>query len=363
MQLIKIMKLSVFTKKQQKLIVINRILNEKFKNSLPYQLQNIILQNNRLNLKNFYIKYENTFNNFIYKITEYNNTSILIFNEYYFMIYDFNLQKIKNIENSSPILKDILTKKYLIRNVIIYDKFLVLLIYGAYDNYLLYLDKDFNVIHKIIIKINDRATSIIKYKNLLFVIAKNIKKYNEFGELVGKINVNLNLNDIMNFTHDVKIIIWNDIIVVSYFRLKKIDFLDENGNILNIINSYIINIADVFIYNDNLYGIDYDTLYIYDKSKSLFSAIRSFKKPIFLGIYNGYLVLYDINIYAFDIPTFYFYKDGKFVSKDVEFYVGNVDDAIIVNDKMILTTIKTFQHKTNPFKQTTYLFTQIWDDS
>ena len=60
------------TNKQQKLIVINSILNKNFKNILPYQLKNIILQNNRLNLKNFSIKYETNFYNLTSNYCGYN---------------------------------------------------------------------------------------------------------------------------------------------------------------------------------------------------------------------------------------------------------------------------------------------------
>ena len=85
--------------RQLKLLIINRILNNKFKNILPYQLKNIILQENRINTEKFHCKnilFKDIYSNSI-NITLYKNMLVILFKKtlYY---YEENIKLIKKLE-------------------------------------------------------------------------------------------------------------------------------------------------------------------------------------------------------------------------------------------------------------------------
>src|SRR3972149_6719503 len=104
------------TNRQQKLMIINSILNDNFKNILPYQLKNIILQENRLNTEKFHcenILFKDNDNDCI-RVVLYKNMLVILFkNTLYY--YDKNIKLIKEISIDAFIV-------YLF----VYDKYLVL---------------------------------------------------------------------------------------------------------------------------------------------------------------------------------------------------------------------------------------------
>ena len=319
------------TKKQQKLIVINRILNEKFKNILPYQLKNIILQENRLNTEKFHCKnilFKDIYSNSI-NITLYKNMLVILFKKtlYY---YEENIKLIKKIRIDE-----------FINCLFAYDKYLVLLVNtDALGRDIIIFMEDDKILRKFEIS-SIILTNFIEYNGLLIFFDCNamMYKYNNQFELQEIITTNIiekisyPMGQLLNYD--------NIIVIHTYYGIysKKIFLIDSNGNLLKTINTYY-NIYYMMVYDEHLVFNKNDKM-IFWKDRIIKSKKSNAK---FIGIYNNAIVsFYEKNLILYkrkqSVLKHYHHED-EYCHKILEF-----------NDKLLIVCI------TGIYEQL-----QVWED-